>query len=78
MNPETRDELERQRVRKVRAAEKRTGYKEGGFVWKGQAVKVEVSFYPSEKWWIEPMGGERQELTDAIWAEVQELKLTDD
>lgn len=77
MNPETRDELERQRVRKVRAAEKRTGYKEGGFVWNGRAVKVEVSFYPSEKWWIQPVGADRQELTDDIWAEVIELKLDD-
>lgn len=75
LNPETRESLERQRDRKARHAEQRTGFLEGGCLWKGRPAKVEVTFYPSESWWITPDDGDRQALTKAIWAECVKLKL---
>lgn len=85
LNPETERELQRQRAKKVRQAEERTGFKEGGFVWNSKPVKVEVQFYPREKWYITVMdttgsgeNAKRQELTPGIWAECHQLRLTDD
>jgi hypothetical protein len=75
MNPDSRKDLECQKRNRVAAAEKRSGYREGGFMFQGRAVSVSVSFCPIEQWWIEIPGGEKMELTDDIWANCATLKL---
>ncbi|MEP3669949.1 MAG: hypothetical protein ABJN42_24835 [Roseibium sp.] len=75
INASTRESIEKERRAKLARAEQASGYQEGGFVRNGTIVSVTVSFYPEEKWWIEPQGGTRERLTPEIWAECSKLKL---
>lgn len=61
--------LQRERVRRVRKAERESGYRELSGHWDGSPCETVVTFYPHTKWWIE-VDGKRYPLDDKIWDEI--------
>lgn len=68
----TMNSLMRERARRVRKAERESGFKEGEFTLDGRSVRVVVTFYCGEQWWVDgDEAGKRKRLgplTEELWA----------
>lgn len=73
----TYEQLARMRVRKVRKAERATGFKEGRYEHNDRTGRVRVAFYPAESWWFTYDSGRNSanslELTPELWAELKPI-----
>lgn len=70
-----KDTMDAELRRMVERAEKEDGIRHGGQIMDGRPVFVDVTFYPTRKWWVHLPDGERVPMTDELKGAIRPLIL---
>lgn len=70
-----KDTMTHELRRMVERAEAHDGIRHGGQVMDGSQVFVDVTFYPTRKWWVHLADGSRVPMTAEMKARIHPLKL---